>query len=261
MKWQRRASVFALALVAGLAAGLVFAWGLTPVDYYNVALDSLQPEHKLVYMALIGDLYAVEDDLERAQVRLSELGVEPDGSTLAGSIEHYLDSGGRTEEVANLARLAQDLGSTGGVLLVFGATPKVTAPRITNTTPLPPTPSATPTPKLTFRLVEQTATCAPAGQKTGKIIVRVRDVDGNGMAGVKVAASWTTGQDRFYTGLRPELGPGYADLQMDRGVEYEVSIADAKSDVAGSLTSQLAAGICPSTSLSQDWQLVFQQAP
>lgn len=261
MKWQRRALVLALALVAGLVAGLLIAWGLAPVDYYNAAPDSLQPEHKLVYMTLVGDLYAIEGDLERARLRLSELGVEPSGSTLAGWLEQYLDGGGRTDEVASLARLAQDLGSTGGVLLVFGATPKVTAPRATGALPLPPAPSATPTPKLTFRLVERTATCAPAGQRTGKIVVRVRDANGNGMAGVKIAASWTAGQDRFYTGLRPELGPGYADMQMERGVEYEVSIADARSDVAGGLTSQLAAGICPSTSLSQDWQLVFQQAP
>jgi hypothetical protein len=109
-------------------------------------------------------------------------------------------------------------------------------------------------------LVERTATCAPARQ-IGKIIVRVRDVEGIGMPGIKVAVSWTTGQDRFYTGLRPELGPGYADLQMTQGVEYEVSVADAKSDVARGLSAELAAGVCPSTSLSLNWQVVFQQAP
>ncbi len=109
-------------------------------------------------------------------------------------------------------------------------------------------------------MVEQTATCAQAKQ-LGKIVVRVRDAEGDGMPGIKVAVSWAAGQDRFYTGLRPELGPGYADLQMARGVEYEVSVADARSDVARGLTAELAAGVCPSTSLSLDWQVVFQQAP
>jgi len=259
MKWQTRVIVFALAIAAGLPAGLVFAWGLAPVAYYNASPDSLEPQQKLAYLTLVGDLYATEDDLERAKVRLSELGVEPDGSTLAGSIEQYLDGGGRTAEVGSLARLAQDLGATGGVLSVFGATPKAGTPVASDATPFPATPSVTPL-GLTFRLVERTATCAPATQ-IGKIIVRVRDVEGIGMPGIKVAVSWTTGQDRFYTGLRPELGPGYADLQMTQGVEYEVSVADAKSDVARGLSAELAAGVCPSTSLSLNWQVVFQQAP
>jgi hypothetical protein len=109
-------------------------------------------------------------------------------------------------------------------------------------------------------LVEQTSTCAPAKQ-IGKIVVRVRDAEGHGMPGIQLAVSWATGQDRFYTGLRPELGPGYADMQMARGVEYELSVADARSDVARGLTAQLSTSVCPSTSLSLDWQVVFQQAP
>jgi hypothetical protein len=260
MKWQTRAIVFVFAVAAGLAAGLVFAWGVAPVAYRNAAPESLEPGQKLVYLALVGDLYATEGDLERAKVRLAELGVEPDGSTLAGSIEPYLDSGGRTEEVSNLARLAQDLGATGGVLLVFGTTPKASTPVVVEPTLLPPTPAVTPTIGLTFRVVERTSTCAPAGQP-GTIVVRVRDAQGNGMVGVKVAISWATGQDRIYTGLRPEIGPGYADLQMSPGVEYEVSVADARSDVVRSLSAELAPGVCPTSSLSLDWQVVFQQAP
>jgi hypothetical protein len=252
--------VFVLALVAGLAAGLVFAWGLAPVSYYNTPPESLEPQQKLVYLTLVGDLYATEGDLERAKLRLSELGVETDGSTLAASIEQYLDGGGQTEEVSNLARLAKDLGATGGALLVFISTPKAGTPAAVETTPLPPTAAVAPTPGLTFRLVERTATCGPAG-RPGTIVVRVRDAGGTGMAGVKVAVSWATGQDRFYTGLRPELGPGYADLQMSPGVEYEVSVADARSDMARGLSAELAAGVCPTSSLSLDWQVVFQLAP
>ena len=259
MKWQTRLVVFALAMSAGLTAGLVYTWGLAPVSYYDAAPDSLEPQHKLVYLALVGDLYATEGNLERAKVRLSELGVNPDGSTLAQSIEQYLDDGGRTEEVGNLARLAYDLGATGGVLSVFRVTPKAGTPAASDTTSLPATPSVTPL-GLTFRLIKQTSTCASADQ-TGKIVVRVRDVEGNGMPGVKVAVSWATGQDRFYTGLRPELGPGYADLQMTQGVEYELSVADAKSDVARGLSTELTAGVCPTSSLSVDWEVVFQQAP
>jgi hypothetical protein len=260
MKWQTRAIGFALAAAVGLAAGLAFAWGLAPVSYYNTAPESLEPQQKLVYLTLVGDLYAAEGDLERAKLRLSELGVKTDGSTLATSIEQYLDGGGETEQVNNLARLAKDLGATGGVLLVFVSTPRVSTPGPIETTPLTPDTVVTPTPGLTFRLVERTSTCATAG-RPGTIVVRVRDAEGTGMAGVEVAASWATGQDRFYTGLRPELGPGYADLQMSPGVEYEVSVADARSDVARGLSPELTTGVCPTSSLSLDWQVVFQLAP
>jgi hypothetical protein len=260
---MRRAAllVLALTMVVGLAGGLLYTWVLDPIEWYDTTPDALCTEDKLVYLTLLGDLYAAEDDLSRVEARLAELDVEADGPVLAGLIEQYLDSGGRTEEVRNLARLAEALGASGGVLSVFASAP-TPSPEPTSTVPSQPGPSPTAGPSATpapsFQLTEQTAICAEPG-RPGFIAVRVRDAEGNEMAGVELVVSWSTGQDRFFTGLRPERGAGYADFRMEPKVEYEVALASFKGDAAQGLISELSPGVCPTGTLALDWWVTFQE--
>lgn len=263
MKGAIWALFIGLALVVGLAAGLLYTWVVDPVEYYDAAPDTLYDEDKLVYLALIGDLYVYEGDLAATEARLAELGVENDGQVLADLMERYLDSGGQLEAVRNLARLAEDLGASGGVLLVFGPLPTPSPLATTSTGPqqqVTPTlfPTATPAPH--FRLIEQTAVCAEPGAE-GKILVWVKDAQGNGLAGVGLVASWTSGEDRSTTGLRPNLGVGYADFGMNPKIEYEVSLDTLNGDVAQGLTSELAPGLCPTSTIALDWRVIFQQIP
>jgi hypothetical protein len=254
-----------LAAAAGLAGGLIYAWVLVPVTYTSSSPDALDPQDKMAYLAVIGDLYVSEGDQEWARRRLAQLGVETNGPVLATLIEEYLDTGGPVEEVRNLARLAQDLGASGGVLSVFDLPPNDTeeeteaATKVADT-PLPsPSPFfPSPTPAPAFQLIEKTATCAAPGQP-GTIVVRVRDTQGTGIAGVEISISWATGEDRFFTGLRPQRGDGYADFEMSPQIEYDVSLARLQSDVARGLSADLEPGVCPTTSVSLDWRVVFQQ--
>jgi hypothetical protein len=119
-------------------------------------------------------------------------------------------------------------------------------------------PSATPAPH--YRLIEQTAVCAEP-DRAGKILVWVKDAEGNGLAGVGLVASWASGEDRSTTGLRPNLGAGYADFEMSPEIEYEVSLDSLNGDVAQGLTSELAPGLCPTSTLALDWRVIFQQIP
>jgi hypothetical protein len=250
-------------MAAGVAGGLVYTWVLDPIEWYNTTPDALRAEDKLVYLMCIGDLYAAEGDLARAQARLAMVGLEADGPVLAGLIEQYLDSGGQPEEVRTLARLAEALGASGGVLLVFGSapTPSLEAPTAMPTAPgASPTPVPTATPAPTFGLTEQTTVCAEPGQP-GRIAVRVQDVEGNGLPGIELVVSWLTGQDRFFTGLRPGQGAGYADFEMLPKVEYDVALAGFKGEVARRLTSDLAAGVCPTGTVALDWRVTFRQLP
>jgi hypothetical protein len=249
---------------AGLAGGLFYTWMLDPMAPRDVSPDSLSVEDKLTYLALIGDLYGCEGDLARATGRLAELGVAANGAGLADLIEQYLDRGGRPEDVRNLAQLAKDLGASGGVLLVFGSEPSPSPV----SSPSPPvarpassaTPSPTATPAPNFRLIEQTALCAGAGQP-GQIAVRVQDAEGKELPGVQIVVSWATGQDRFFTGLRPDRGPGYADFDMRPEIEYEVALADFRGDAAEGISSEVTAGVCPTGTIALNWRLVFQRAP
>lgn len=256
-----------LAMAAGVAGGLFYTWVLDPVESYNATPDSLAVEDRLIYLGLIGDLYAYEGDLGRAQARLAELGVKADGRLLAGLVEQYLDGGGQPEAVRNLAGLARDLGASGGVLLVFGAGPapepsptsSPEASPLASALPLPsltPVPTATPVPA--FHLIEQTATCADPG-RPGQIRILVQDSAGNGLPGIELVVSWATTQDRFFTGLRPEQGVGYADFEMAPQTGYEVTLAGFRGDVAHGLGSDVSPGTCPTGTIALNWHLTFQQ--
>jgi len=250
--------VVAVALVAGLGGGLLYAWVLAPGESYDASPDSLCLEARLVYLALIGDLYVQDGDLALAQARLAELGVEASGPILADLIEQYLHSGGQPEEVRNLAYLAEDLGASGGILLVFGSTPPALTP--TPPTPIRPMASLTPpravTPTPGVHLLERTAVCADPG-RAGTISVWVQDAQGEGLPGVEIVVSWALGQDRFFTGLRPEEGSGYADFEMTPGTSYQVALADWPGETADGLSSTLSPGRCPTGTLAVDWQLTF----
>lgn len=262
--------VLALAmLAAGVAGGLYYAWMIDPVDRYQTSPDALHAEDKLGYLTLIGDLYGCQQDRTQTEARLQVLGIPADGATLARLIEEHLDSGGRPEEVRPLAQLARDLGASGGVLLVFGALPtstpwSVASPVAVAPTAARPAPSSTPfvppTPMPRFEIVEQTALCAAPGQ-SGQIIVWVQDDQGHPMPGVEIVVFWPAGQDRFFTGLRPEIGAGYADFEMSPDTEYAVSLASLPGDTAEKLTPVLPPSTCPTDTLALDWRVVFQRQP
>jgi len=254
-----------LAVAAGAAGGLFYTWVLDPVEIYDPTPGALRMSQKAVYLALVGDLYAFDGDLDRAGTRLAGLGLKPDGPALAGFVEQYLNAGGRPEDVRNLARLAEALGASGGVLAVFaGPSP---APALAPTgDPAAAGPAATPTllptatPAPTFLLAEQAELCAAPG-RSGLITVRVRGAAGEELPGVQVLVSWTGGQDRFWTGLRPDQGDGYADFQMAPGTGYDISLAAYPSEAARGLASALTPGLCGEGVGAVDWRLVFQQAP
>jgi hypothetical protein len=260
-------ALFFLAAAVGLAASLYYTWMVDPVEYYDTWPDALRSRDKILYLALVGDLYAYEGDLARAEARLAELGVTADGPRLAGFIEAYLDGGGRPEEVRNLAHLAEALGASGGVLLVFAQEP-LSTPTSPATAAAPgpgqiqasATPAASPTPAPTFRLVEKTALCAAPGT-VGRITVWTQDAQGQPLPGVQIVVAWPAGQDRFYTGLWPEQGAGYADFEMSPGTIYEVYLADYRGDVARELGADLSPGLCQAGVEAIDWRLTFQQSP
>jgi hypothetical protein len=247
--------------VIGLAGGLAYTWGVDPIASYQTSPNELRSSDKLVYLALIGDLYALDEDLDLAQERLAALDIEADGQVLADLLEQHLDGGGRPQEMRNLARLAEALGASGGVLLVY-AVPPTPSPEATPTIPAQPDISPTPPPSVTpaprFQLIEQTSLCAEPGQP-GQIRVQVWDSAGNGIAGVEIVVSWNVGQERFFTGLRPARGAGYADFEMVPRIEYDVTLPGFQAEVAKGLSQDLTSGLCPTNTIALDWRVTFQQ--
>jgi hypothetical protein len=143
-------------------------------------------------------------------------------------------------EAQALARLAADVA---GRATDSPATPtprQSQAPRSTPTVARSPTarpsPTVTQTPGAPFRVDTREIVCDPA-RPTPRLQVLILDSAGQGVPGMEVVVVWDDGQDRFYTGLKPELGIGFGDFSMTEGVTYTVRLAESDALVTG-LASQ-----------------------
>ena len=81
------------------------------------------------------------------------------------------------------------------------------------------------------------------------------DATGEPEPGVELLISWQGGQESVFTGLKPELGQGYADFTIAGGVSYSVGPAQG-----GELASGLTVQNCRSAAGSEfpgGWLLTF----
>jgi hypothetical protein len=254
--WPTIASI-AGGLVLGLGLGLLFAWVVRPVNYVDTAPVSLRADFKDQFRLSIAAAYAADGNLPRAQARLRQLGDIDPAATLMDQSRHAAGPGGSAQAALALAGLAQAIGPAASIApsQTASATPTETGtpgPRISPTpargtaaTPRPsrtpqstftPRPSVTPTvtPGQPFAIVANETTCDETLQP-GLLQVTVKDADGKPVAGAEIVIAWQGGQESFFTGLKPELGDGYADFVMQEGVVYSLQLA-ADSETAGNLS-------------------------
>lgn len=260
MKRVRRARVFStlegkdrlasrwleplLGLLLGLALGLWVAWGLAPRAQVDPSPAALRADYKDEYRLLIASAYAATGDLGRARVRL-ELLADPDpAAALLEQSERALAAGASPQTVFLLSMLA-------GAMQQPVATS--TPPEATASLPAAQ-PTATPPP---FRLVVQQTVC-DAALPAGLVQIEVRDAAKQPLPGVILLVTWEGGQQRLNTGLKPELGAGYADFVMSAGFVYTVQIPPASEEVEG-----LSLPICiddeTGGSYSGGYLLIFEQ--
>jgi len=275
---QRGSGVLLIALfvgvATGLALGLTLTWVVWPVQYYDTDPVDLRLEHKEDYIALVGAAYAVDGDLARAEARLTKLEEKDIGSVVAGLAERYLQEGRGVEETRSLAKLADALGVSTSAMLVYIATPTPLPtfspegpsvalgpppPMVATSTPPAAAglPEATAIPEVGFHLLEKRRFCE--GQGGGRILVYIRDEEEQGLPSVRITISWSEGEDDFFTGLKPEEDPGYADFAMQQGIMYNVIVAGAEG--IGGLNAEFSAADCPNTEqpVPSSWRLVFQR--
>jgi len=246
-------------LILGVVLGLVYAWAVSPVEYVDAGPNSLREDFKDQYRLLVALAYLADNNYARAQARLNELRDPDIARTVAMQAQRFLADGRPEMETRSLGLLAVALGE--------GPTPIVTLP--TPTASLTPTPTHTPTPVVVeptslqaegteqatpatrtlqptstplptrtptatpgepFLLQEQTLVCDPV-QTASLIQVEVFDASGQEVPGVEVIVNWDGGEEHFFTGLKPELGLGYADFTMSTGITYVLRLADGGQSV------------------------------
>jgi hypothetical protein len=267
----------------GLALGLLLSWVVIPIRYVNTGPATLRIEFKDQYRAAIASAYNATGNLERANARLALLGDPNPEQALIGQAQRVLVEGKYPDTAFDISVLVNALknqptavqnGTAVSIptitstptLLPTSAISFVNTPRISATPGASPTllptathlPTVTPsvTPGQPFKLTSREDVCNP-DLPVGLLQVEVRDASRKPIAGMKIVISWNNGEENIFTGLKPEIGNGYADFVMEENVTYSVKLA-AGGEVANDLTIAACQG-ADGELYSGGVKLIFQQ--
>jgi hypothetical protein len=237
---RRPASSLALlSLIAALALG----------SSCSPAPASATPSPTVAPLVQIARNYAQNGDLIPARAALAGLALDDPIGALAQSAQQEA-AAGRADDAEALAELAAAL----------QATPPGPATATPPPSPEPPTrtpTAATDTPTPTgFELVNRERVCSRA---IGSALLEVytQDATGAQIGGYEIQVIWNGGADRFFTGLKPEVGPGYGDFLMEPGVNYRVRLAAFPDVLADDVISEACA--TETSSYPGGVRLVFRQ--
>lgn len=111
----------------------------------------------------------------------------------------------------------------------------------------PPAAPPTFTPGGPFVLLSQEKICDPPLQSP-LFQIEALDRFNQPIPGVLVIITWLGSEERFFTGLKPEKGAGYADFVPATGVLYSVRLGEN-----GQPVNDLAAPMCPRSSGAPTW--------
>lgn len=252
-------------LILGIGLGLLVAWVISPVRYVDTEPALLSPEVKEEYRKVIALAYQSSGDLGRAQQRLALVDPGGSFQSLAAQAQRMLAEDTSSKEARALALLAADLNHppTADEVTAVGAasaqptdesgvSPTAEATRAASTetplavaavqtaTPLPsPTVSPTPAPTFTPRptatprraleapfILKQKQEVCGAEATPGLLQIFVTGSGGEPLPGVQINLTAADRQETFFTGLYPEIDPGYADFNMTAGEVYSLKVGD-----------------------------------
>jgi hypothetical protein len=217
--------------VFGAAVGLYYSWVFQPVKYVDTAPSSLRRDFQEDYFALIASAFATSGDTLRAQARLALLPDPDPAQSLAALAQRRLAEGYPQSEVLAMAELAEALRPAIQDQVSLGPSPTAPAVEIT-ALPSPssttrPTLVATATPGAPFELTSRVVDC----DNPRLLEIFVFDAAEEPVPGVEVVVIWDTGQDHFFTGLKPEISIGYGDFEMQKETVYSLHLSGADQPV------------------------------
>jgi len=257
-------------LVLGLIMGMLYTWVISPVKEVDTHPHFLREDYQDIYRTLIARAYQANDNLPRAKARLELIGDEEPTLALAAQAQRYLAEGGDIETAKVLASLSSAL-QTAAITAATSlptATEENTQAQETEELQITPTkdnedpgqhtatpegdepsiPTATPTESPPFILQDSTPICDPTlGESLIQIIAT--NGEGEGVPGVTLVISLGPDlEEVFYTGLKPEVGLGYADFSAEPGLTYTLEVPES-----GLVVSDIEVPTCVTESEDSYW--------
>jgi len=210
---------FFIGVILGLVVIILF-----PASRVDLAPANLADEYKAEYRLMVALAYASSGNIVRAQARLALLNDGDPMRALASQAQLALVNSSSQREARALASLAAD------IQILFDSAQSTSAAVYT---PNPDqqgvmaTPFQTTAENAVYRLTNQELLCESADSPPLVKIFVFNNKD-NAQAGVRISMTSTDGTDEFFTGAKPEFGPGYADYEMTPGRQYALSIQGAQ---------------------------------
>lgn len=236
--------------IVGVALGLAIAWLAPPLQFWNADPASLRQSVKDDYVRLISASYELSGNLPLAKQRLDQLTLSDPARTFNELVAQEKQTLGNSAIQDSLIHLGQAL----GYRLPYTAQRPAPGTR----TAIEPMGASTQT-GTTLTLKEHTRLTCTDEPDAAYLRVIVRDATGRELPNMAVAIRWANGEEVIYTGLKPERGLGYADLQVEPG-KYTVTILNVPSETI----SDLVIGASPSNcrtdrgATPRGWKIVFQ---
>ena len=252
-------------LILGLILGIVYSWVISPISQVDTHPSLLRTDYKDIYRLLISRAYQANNNLPRAEARLNLIGDDEPALALAAQAQRFLAEGGDHEMAVILANLSAALQSSEeaenppvpplGTAAATNPSENIEEngendPDSPATSTQEPVSSQTPLPteSLPFILQDSSPICDPTlGESLIQIVAT--NSSGDGIPGVAIQISLGTDpKEIFYTGLKPELGLGYADFSAEPGLTYQVEIPDS-----GLIISDIEVPTCQNESDESYW--------
>jgi len=100
---------FLIALILGAAAGMFYGWVVNPVEYVDIAPESLRIDYKTDYVLMVAEAYQVDHDLGLAVRRLALLGGSTPSEIVANALSYALQHDYAAQDLTLLQSLGEAL--------------------------------------------------------------------------------------------------------------------------------------------------------
>ncbi|MBI3172634.1 MAG: hypothetical protein HYZ25_02870 [Chloroflexi bacterium] len=94
-----------LALLIGIALGLVYGWGISPVEYVDTTPDTLRADYRADYVLMVAEAYQAEQNPDLAVRRLAVLGSQPPGELASQALADARKIGYSEADLALMQKL------------------------------------------------------------------------------------------------------------------------------------------------------------
>ncbi|MFZ0531621.1 MAG: hypothetical protein WAM09_00440 [Anaerolineales bacterium] len=100
---------FLVAVILGAAAGLFYGWVVNPVEYVDIAPESLRVDYKTDYVLMVAESYQVDQNLGLAVRRLALLGSSAPTEIVANALSYALQHEYASQDLSLLQSLGEAL--------------------------------------------------------------------------------------------------------------------------------------------------------